>query len=101
MENQHRQIKGYRELSQDEINLMNKIKEQGLALEALMAEVNTHLLRQKHAAEESFLNQISDAEIEKNRLWNAEPIRWYALGKTDIQKGLMFLTRAVAQPTSF
>ena len=26
MENQHRQIKGYRELSQEEIDLMNEIK---------------------------------------------------------------------------
>lgn len=27
MENQHRQIKGYRELSQEEIDLMNEVKE--------------------------------------------------------------------------
>lgn len=29
MDNQHKQIKGYRELSQEEINLMNEIKQQG------------------------------------------------------------------------
>lgn len=27
--------------------------------------------------------------------------RWVAIGKTDLQKGLMALTRAVAQPTTF
>lgn len=32
MDNQHRQIKGYRELTQEEIDLMNEIKQQGVAL---------------------------------------------------------------------
>ena len=30
MENQHRKIKGYRELTQEEIDLMNMIKEKGV-----------------------------------------------------------------------
>ena len=30
MENQHRQIKGYRELTQEEINLMNEVKQKGV-----------------------------------------------------------------------
>ena len=37
MENQHRKIKGYRELSQSEIDLMNDIKEKGIELEALIS----------------------------------------------------------------
>jgi len=32
MENQHRKITGYRELSQEEINLMNVIKQQGMPI---------------------------------------------------------------------
>ena len=32
MENQHRQIKGYRELTQVEIDLMNEIKTKGAEL---------------------------------------------------------------------
>jgi len=36
MENQHRQIKGYRDLSQVEIDLMNEIKTMGVALGALV-----------------------------------------------------------------
>jgi hypothetical protein len=32
MENQHRKIKGYRELSQEEIDLMNEIKSKGAEL---------------------------------------------------------------------
>lgn len=36
MENQHRQIKGYRELSQSEIDAMNEIKSKGIELGELV-----------------------------------------------------------------
>lgn len=39
MDNQHRKISGYRELTQDEIDLMNEIKAKGLELEALIKKV--------------------------------------------------------------
>jgi len=39
MENQHRKIKGYRELSQEEIDLMNQIKTKGAELGELVAKV--------------------------------------------------------------
>jgi len=39
MDNQHRQIKGYRELNQAELDLMNEIKQQGVALEALVSKL--------------------------------------------------------------
>jgi hypothetical protein len=76
MENQHRQIKGYRELSAEEIALMNEIKEKGAELGALVSK-----LRHSHLPE---LDQ-----------------RWISIGATDLQTGLMALTRAVAQPTFF
>ena len=34
MENQHQKIKGYRDLSQEELDLMNEIKQQGKFLRA-------------------------------------------------------------------
>ena len=74
MENQHRQIKGYRELSQDEIDLMNTIKAKGIELGELVARLrDTKSLVQ----------------------------RWISIGATDLQTGLMALTRSVAQPTFF
>jgi len=73
VENQHRQIKGYGELSQEEINLMNLVKGQGDALELLIARVETEA-------------------VDK---------RWVSIGKTHLQQGLMALTRAIAQPTHF
>lgn len=74
MENQHRQIKGYRELSQEEIDLMNEIKTKGRELGEL---------------------------VDKLKASNIIDQRWVAIGATDLQKGLMCLTRGVAQPTFF
>lgn len=74
MENQHRQIKGYRELNEQEIAAMNEIKQKGAELDDLVAKLR--------AAEG--LDQ-----------------RWVSIGATDLQTGLMALTRAVARPTFF
>ena len=74
MENQHRKIKGYRELSQSEIDAMNEIKSKGAELGELVA---------------------------KLRKMDGLDQRWLSIGATDLQTGLMALTRAVAQPTSF
>lgn len=98
MENQHRKITGYRELQQHEIDLMNEIKEAGAMLEALTAKVKDHINDQ--AAGASIMTG-STGDKERRRIDQAEPVFWYGQGKTDLQTGLMALTRAVAQPTSF
>ena len=74
MDNQHRQIKGYRELSQEEIDLMNQIKQKGAELGQLVQALRTT----------EGLDQ-----------------RWISIGATDLQTGLMALTRGVAKPTFF
>lgn len=74
MDNQHRQIKGYRELSQVEIDLMNEIKTKGAEVGDLVA---------------------------KLRATEGLDQRWVSIGATDLQTGLMALTRGVAQPTFF
>lgn len=92
MDNQHQKIKGYRDLSQKEIDLMNKIKSLGQELENIIGEVHDHLDIQKKNIEDN---------NERNRIIAADPARWVAIAKTDFQTGLMALTRAVAQPSSF
>ena len=77
MENQHKLIKGYRDLSQTEIDQMNAIKAKGEELRQLCEEV------MKLAGED------------------AEARRWAALGRTKLQEGVMALTRSVARPGSF
>jgi hypothetical protein len=74
LENQHREIKGYRELSQEEIDLMNEIKTHGIALGELM---------------------------DKLKATPAVDQRWASIGATDLQKGLMALTRSIAKPEFF
>lgn len=94
MENQHRKISGYRELSQEEIDLMNRIKAKGAELLELQAEVVRHLDRQTGR----FLDNPCSTGAEYNAFMEAEPRRWASIGKTDIQTGIMALVRAVAQP---
>lgn len=74
MENQHKQIKGYRDLTQEEINLMNECKD--------LAEKCRVFLEKVEAT----------PEIDK---------RCSALGKTNLQQGFMWSIRAIARPETF
>ena len=74
MDNQHRKIKGYRELNQDEIDAMNEVKAMGIKLGELVE------------------------KLENNKDLDQ---RWIESGKTDLQKGLMALTRSIARPEFF
>lgn len=97
MENQHTLIKGYRSLSQTEINLMNKVKGLGELLELAINDVNTHLINARFKAK----LDNTDGRDELIRIEAAQPERWAAIARTHLQEGLMALTRAVAQPESF
>lgn len=106
MENQHRKIAGYRELIPEEIDLMNRVKAAGDLLLGLQQEVwarlNTDLERKRAAACNSKLtpeDEASPESVEYRRFNAAEPHRWAAIAKTDIQTGVMALVRAVAQPS--
>lgn len=107
MENQHRKIKGYRELSQEEIDLMNEVKAKGAELGELVAKVQEYLDAQTRQAQRAVQSRnesgidASKQYEEVERLRSAEPQRWAATAKTDLQKGLMALTRSIAQPEFF
>ena len=93
MENQHRLIKGFRDLTSAEIDLMNRIKHFGPELQGLIVDLNAHLVMQRTEAKVDF--------AELTRLDEADPTRWLDIGRENLQQGLMALTRAVAQPTFF
>lgn len=78
MDNQHRLIKGYRELNADEINAMNAIK----------------------LTEQGLLFAIKGFEENNNPNVSPDP-RWLAIAKTDLQKGFMALGRAIARPDGY
>ena len=74
MENQHQHIKGYRDLSQAEIDAMNEGK-------ALAEQVGQW--------------------IAKLRGDQAMDQRWVAIGATQLQQGFMAAIRSIAKPTTF
>lgn len=81
MENQHQKIKGYRDLTQAEIDLMNRVKEKAEEVGALCQE-----LREAHFA------QTPDEYPDQ---------RWVNIAQTDLQKGFMALVRSIAKPSTF
>lgn len=105
MENQHRKISGYRDLTEAEVALMNRIKAHEAETMALVRDVNAHLgeqvagMRNAAIAEQEKTGQEPDL-TEMHRINNAEPARWAAIARTDFQTGFMKLVRAVAQPVS-
>jgi len=74
MDNQHRKIKGYRDLSQVEIDAMNAVKEKAAEVGELISELE------------------GNDELDQ---------RWVAIAKTDLQKGFMAATRSIAKPDFF
>ena len=116
MENQHQQIKGYRDLSKEEIDLMNRIKAKGAELLALHAELSGRLDTDTEVKLAEARRSIQGMEYEGRpytvyngntdechefrRFEAAEPLRWAAIAKTDIQQGVMALVRAIAQPST-
>ena len=80
MDNQHKMIKGYRDLTQEEIDAMNEIKAHAEQTRLLISKIEgLHADTGQHAIDIAWLNEA----------------------RTELQKGFMFLVRAVAKPESF
>lgn len=74
MDNQHKHIKGYRDLSPGEIHKMNDVKAMGETLKNMIG-----CLRE-------------DENIDQ---------RWVSIAETHLQHGIMAAVRSIAQPESF
>lgn len=88
MDNQHKKIKGYRDLSQEEIDLMNRIKEHAEKTKELLDEVSN--LRMK---DYQMRRLTPDQMIEAPRCLEK--------ARTHLQEGQMWFVRSVALPDSF
>ena len=95
MDNQHKKIKGYRDLSQEEIDLMNRIKAKGEEVGELINELET--LRNSITFSGVPIKR-SDGLTAKQA---SESGRCRSLAKTNLQTGFMWFVRAVALPDSF
>ncbi len=74
MDNQHKLIKGYRDLTESEIASMNAVKEHAEATRAL---------------------------VELVQALPGVDHRWAAIAQTNLQQGYMALVRAIAKPETF
>lgn len=107
MDNQHKQIKGYRDLSQAEIDLMSRIKAHAEETRALVLAVRATVMPILEAipAATLFPGELSaPVEMVAGAIYGGHddgPFRWVCLADDHLQQGYMALTRAVAQPTSY
>jgi hypothetical protein len=74
MENQHRLIKGYTDLTEEQIGAMNGISAIGDTVRKICDAAAT------------------DPEVDK---------RWLAIARTTLQQGFMFLKRSITKPDVF
>lgn len=82
VDNQHKKITGYRDLSEEEIALMNEAKE----------------LSEKVG---EFVDKLSASDVILTPDADGIDQRWLAIGRTDLQTGFMALIRSIARPTTF
>lgn len=96
MDNQHKKIKGYRDLSQEEVDLMNRIKAHGEKTGELVNELLALRNRQwgSLSGDEKDSCGLTNEQISESR-------RAILLAKSELQTGQMWLVRAVALPDSF
>lgn len=74
MDNQHKKISGYRDLTQEEIDQMNALKAVGTQLGFLI------------------MNMKQDPDVDQ---------RWLSIAETHLQQGMMAAVRSVAKPNGF
>ena len=74
MDNQHKKISGYRELTQEEIDQMNALKAVGTQLGLLIK------------------NMKQDPDVDQ---------RWLSIAETHLQQGISAAVRSVAKPSGF
>lgn len=81
MDNQHRKIQGYRELNQEEVDLMNAAKELGARVGQFIDEMDQGI-------------SVQEGKVVLDE-------RAKAIARTEIQTGFMWLIRSIAKPNTF
>lgn len=109
MDNQHKKIKGYRDLSQAEIDLMNEVKAKGEELRALVQKIRETVLKPAAATAGADVQDgsmtttlvIEDAPLPFIEHEGDNPDYWLRWADGSFRSALMYATRAIAQPTSY
>ena len=93
MDNQHKMITGYRDLSADEIELMNAVKAKAEEVRELFETVYAKLMPSVEPSDATEIAEIGMDEYETER--------WMMIAQDHLQQGFMALNRAIAKPTTF
>lgn len=100
MENQHRLIKGYRDLTDDEIILINEIKvhaEETNRLCEKVIKLNTDAYKALCAT----IGDVVSVQTENALETLDDACRWHDDARKQLQVGYMKLVRSVAKPQGF
>lgn len=81
-------ITGYRQLTEQEVALMNE----GKALAERCGEFIAKLRQHPDAMRTNADNALGECPLDQ---------RWISIGATDLQRGFMAVIRGIAQPTTF
>lgn len=107
MDNQHKHIKGYRDLSQADIDLMNCIEAHAEETRVLVLAVREAVMPAIEAlpATTPAPGEVAQpVEMVEGAIYGGHdlgPFRWVCLADDHLQQGYMALTRAVARPTTY
>jgi hypothetical protein len=102
MDNQHKNITGYRDLSQAEIDLMNEIKAKGEELRALIVKISQIAIpplpeiKPDDGGENAYCSGLFSLEDEGDT-----PGYWLRFADSSFRTGIMYAVRAVAKPQSY
>ncbi|MGD9676510.1 MAG: hypothetical protein AB7V19_07495 [Candidatus Bipolaricaulia bacterium] len=95
MDNQHKKITGYRDLTAEEIEAMNNLKAIGNQMDDALAFIESTFAptpgRQTGQAERDRVSPVT----------GSYDARQLALARTCLEEGVMHAVRAIAQPRSF
>ena len=83
-------ITGYRQLSQEEVALMNEGKVLAEQCGAYIAKLRGHYAT--NGSPKQFDVKMEEPPLDQ---------RWISIGATDLQTGFMAVIRGIAQPTTF
>lgn len=124
MKDQHEKIAGYRDLTQEELDLINEIKAEGARFGALCKKLldlgpipTARFLMMNPGSKSDALKQALGVPVDAQNV-GGPPVtlggkllddpgavwtdaRWISIAQTHFQQGLMALTRSVARPSHF
>ena len=101
MDNQHKKINGYRDLTQEEIDLMNEVKAKGEELRALVAKIARVIEKPLTPVTETTGDELVAGRAAPVEHEADDPMYWLRYADGGFRTACMYAVRAIAQPSSY